>query len=70
MKQLRMGQEITAMTVHGKVFTGKVTGLNDHTVVLCNEDSLERVVVSEKELQKQGWTWKKPNRKGSLSVRG
>ncbi|OTO01264.1 hypothetical protein [Enterococcus sp. 5B3_DIV0040] len=70
MKQLCIGQVITATTVHGKVFTGTVTGLNERTVVLSNEDSLERVVVSEKELQKQGLTWKKPNRKRSLSVGG
>lgn len=70
MKALCIGQVITAKTVHGERVTGKVERLNEHTVILSMDSSLERVVVSEKELQKQGWTWKKPNRKGTLNDGG
>ncbi|MDT2686186.1 hypothetical protein ACK4CS_01305 [Enterococcus gallinarum] len=70
MKALCIGQVITAKTVHGERVTGKVERLNEHTVVLSIDSSLERVVVSEKELKKQGWTWKKPHRKGSLNNGG
>ena len=70
MKSLCIGQVITAMSVHGKIVTGKVEWLNEHTVIVSDDSSLERVVVSEKELEKQGLTWKKPNRKGTLTVRG
>lgn len=70
MKVLSIGQVITAKTVHGKRVTGKVERLNEHTVVLSLDSSLERVVISEKELEKQGWTWKKPRRKGTLNNGG
>ncbi|MGM0209096.1 hypothetical protein IGI96_003935 [Enterococcus sp. DIV0421] len=66
MKSLCIGQVITAITVHGERFTGKVERLNEHTVILSNASSFARVVVSEKELKKQGWTWEKPHRKGTL----
>lgn len=70
MKSLCIGQVITAMTVHGEIVTGKVERLNEHTVVLNIDSSLKRVVVSEKEIEKQGWTWKKPHRKGNLNSGG
>lgn len=66
MKALCIGQVITAKTVHGERVTGKIERLNEHTVVLSIDSSLERVIVSEKELKKQGWTWKKPKRKSTI----
>ena len=66
MKSLCIGQVITAMTVHGEIVTGKVERLNEHTVILSIDSSLERVVVSEKELKQQGWTWKNSRRKSTI----
>lgn len=63
--QLKIGDEISAMTIQGDNVTGTVTAILENTVILfCG---LTNHVVSKKELKKKGYKFAKIT-KGAKSI--
>lgn len=63
--QLKIGDEISAMTIQGDNVTGTVTAILENTVILfCG---LTNHVVSKKELKKEGYKFAKIT-KGAKSI--